>query len=96
MARRDHRCNCSRSSAVTVNSALGVQFEAYHSTTYKRILAHALDAVDDGQRGEIRTVADFGPSPCMIGTAELPWYFSSYAASTAGAVSLPADSNVTS
>ena len=24
-----------------------------------------------------RTVADFGPSPCMIGTAELPGYFAS-------------------
>ena len=56
----------------------------------------ALDVVDDGQRGEIRTVADFGPSPCMIGTAELPLYFSSYAASMAGAVSLPPGSKVTS
>ena len=51
---------------------------------------------DYGQRGAIRMVADFGPSPCMIGTAELPLYFSSYAASMAEAVSLPPGSNVTS
>jgi hypothetical protein len=30
-----------------------------------------------GQRGKIRTVADRGPSPCMVGTAELPGYLSS-------------------
>jgi hypothetical protein len=29
------------------------------------------------QRGEIRTEADFGPSPCMTGTAGLPGYFAS-------------------
>ena len=29
------------------------------------------------QRGEIRTVADLGPDPCMIGTAELPGYLAS-------------------
>jgi hypothetical protein len=29
------------------------------------------------QRGEIRTLADVGPAPCMIGTAELPGYFTS-------------------
>ena len=29
--------------------------------------------------GEIRTAADLSPSPCMIGTAELPGYFASYA-----------------
>jgi hypothetical protein len=60
------------------------------------VLQVAPDVVDDGQRGEIRTVADVGPSPCMIGTAELPRYFFSYAASMAEAVSLAPGSNVTS
>src|SRR4051812_12162938 len=48
------------------------------------------------QRGVIRTVAGFGPSPCMIGTASLPGYFASYAASIASETSSPAGSNVTS
>lgn len=30
-----------------------------------------------GQRGEIRTDADFGPAACMIGAAGLPGYFAS-------------------
>ena len=58
----------------------------------------ALRAVVDARHAAswIRTVADFGPSPCMTGTAELPGYFASYAASMASELSLPADSNVTS
>lgn len=35
------------------------------------------DRLRCGQRGEIRTEADLGPGPCMIGTAELPGYFAS-------------------
>ena len=39
--------------------------------------------------GEIRTAADLSPSPCMIGTAELPGYLASYAKSIASESSSP-------
>lgn len=41
------------------------------------VVEEAVADLGRGQRGEMRTDADFGPSPCMVGTAELPGYFAS-------------------
>jgi hypothetical protein len=39
--------------------------------------AVVLDQFEARSAGEIRTEADFGPAPCMIGIAALPGYFAS-------------------